>query len=47
MSSIYQSNLPYTYLIGWSNLNTWYYGRRTSKNCHPSDLWQKYFTSSK
>jgi hypothetical protein len=47
MSSIYSSNLPYTYLIGWSNLNIWYYGRRTAKNCHPSELWKKYFTSSK
>lgn len=46
MSSIYSSNLPYTYLIGWSNLNTWYYGRRTAKNCHPAELWKKYFTSS-
>jgi len=39
--------IPYTYLIGWSELNQWYYGRRTAKNCHPSDLWTKYFTSSK
>ena len=37
---------PYTYLIGWSHLNMWYYGRRTAKNCHPNDLWVKYFTSS-
>jgi hypothetical protein len=46
MSSIYSTNLPYTYLIGWSNLNVWYYGRRTAKNCHPEELWKKYFTSS-
>lgn len=38
---------PYTYLIGWSKLNKWYYGRRTAKNCHPNDFWVKYFTSSK
>jgi hypothetical protein len=38
---------PYCYLIGWSKLNKWYYGRRTAKNCHPSDLWVSYFTSSK
>lgn len=37
---------PYTYLIGWSYLNKWYYGRRTAKGCHPSELWVKYFTSS-
>lgn len=40
-------NKPYTYLIGWSNLNIWYYGCRWSKNCSPDDLWKTYFTSSK
>ena len=39
--------IPYTYLIGWSSQSQFYYGRRTAKNCHPSDLWIKYFTSSK
>ena len=39
--------MSYTYLIGWSNHNKWYYGRRTAKNCQPADLWTKYFTSSK
>lgn len=38
---------PYTYLIGWSKLDKWYYGRRTAKKCHPSDFWVKYFTSSR
>lgn len=38
---------PYTYLIGWSSLSKYYYGVRFAKNCHPSDLWVKYFTSSK
>jgi hypothetical protein len=38
---------PYTYLIGWSKLDQWYYGVRFAKNCNPSDLWTKYFTSSK
>lgn len=37
---------PYTYLIGWSKLNKWYYGVRFGKGCHPSELWVKYFTSS-
>jgi len=38
----------YTYLIGWSNLDLWYYGVRFANKCHPSqDLWHKYFTSSK
>ena len=38
---------PYTYLIGWSNHNKWYYGVRYAKDCHPIDLWTTYFTSSK
>lgn len=37
---------PYTYLIGWSHLNMYYYGRRTAVGCRPSDLWTSYFTSS-
>jgi hypothetical protein len=42
-----EDRTPYTYLIGWTVHNKWYYGRRTAKNCDPSDLWSKYFTSSK
>lgn len=38
---------PYTYLIGWSNHNKWYYGVRWGKKCNPSELWISYFTSSK
>ena len=38
---------PYTYLIGWSKHNKWYYGVRFGRGCHPSDLWVTYFTSSK
>ena len=38
---------PFTYLIGWSHHNIWYYGVRYGKNCDPSDLWVSYFTSSK
>ena len=41
------NHLTYTYLIGWSNHNKWYYGRRTAKGCHPTELWKTYFTSSK
>ena len=37
---------PYTYLIGWREHDMWYYGVRWAKGCHPSDLWQSYFTSS-
>lgn len=39
--------IPYSYLIGWTNHNKYYYGIRYAKNCHPDDLWKKYFTSSK
>lgn len=39
--------LPYTYLIGWSSKNVWYYGVRYAKGCHPNDLMNTYFTSSK
>lgn len=39
--------VPYTYLIGWPKLGTYYYGVRFSKNCHPSELWVSYFTSSR
>ena len=38
---------PYTYLIGWSKHNKFYYGARWAKDCDPSDLWKTYFTSSK
>lgn len=39
--------IPYTYLIGWSKLDLWYYGARWASNCHPDDLFITYFTSSK
>ena len=38
---------PYTYLIGWSSKNVWYYGAQYGKKAHPSNLWKNYFTSSK
>lgn len=41
------NNISYTYLIGWSAHNVWYYGVRFQKNCKPADLWVTYFTSSK
>lgn len=39
--------MAYTYLIGWTALNKWYYGARWAENSNPSDLWNTYFTSSK
>lgn len=38
--------IPYTYLIGWSKLNVWYYGSQYAEDSHPSNLWNTYFTSS-
>lgn len=38
---------PYCYLVGWSSLGIYYYGKRTRKGCHPTDLFVSYFTSSK
>lgn len=38
----------YTYLIGWRELDSWYYGVRTANTKPPTeDLWGDYFTSSK
>jgi hypothetical protein len=42
-----RNSVYYTYLIGWSHLNIWYYGSRYCQGAHPSDLWVKYWTSSK
>ena len=39
--------MPYTYLLGWSKLNKFYYGVRFAKNCHPDELCKTYFSSSK
>ena len=39
--------MPYTYLVGWSNHNIYYYGSRYAKKSTPNDLWKSYFTSSK
>lgn len=39
--------MPYTYLLGWSEHNKYYYGVRFAKNCTPDDLWREYKTSSK
>ena len=38
--------IPYTYLVGWSNLGEYYYGVRYAQGCHPNDFWKDYFTSS-
>lgn len=39
--------VPFTYLLGWSKLNRYYYGVRYAKDCHPIDLGVTYFSSSK
>ena len=40
-------HVPYTYIVGWSKHNRYYYGVRYAKDCNPRDLWVSYFTSSK
>lgn len=39
---------PYTYLIGWTERNIWYYGVQYGKKniANPDNLWRTYFTSS-
>lgn len=39
--------VPYTYLIGWSDKNLWYYGCNHQKDCNPTDLFVSYFTNNK
>lgn len=43
----HMNRVPYTYLVGWSKLNKWYYGVRYAVKCNPVDLWNPYKTSSK
>lgn len=40
------NHTPYTYLIGWSAHDKWYYGVRYAAGCRPDELWKSYFTSS-
>ena len=40
------ATLPFTYLIGWSKHNLYYYGVKYAIGCHPKNLWTSYFTSS-
>lgn len=39
--------IPFTYLIGWTAHNKFYYGVRYAKGTGPDSLWKTYFTSSK
>lgn len=39
--------IPFVYIIGWKKLDKWYIGSKSCKECVPTDLWTKYFTSSK
>ena len=42
-----KTTTPYCYIIGWRKHDKFYYGVRYANGCDPSDLWVKYFTSSK
>lgn len=37
----------YTYLVGWSTHDRWYYGCQYKNGADPSKLWNGYYTSSK
>jgi len=41
------NTIPYTYKLIFKPTGQYYYGVRYAKGCQPSDLWDKYFTSSK
>lgn len=38
--------IPYTYLIGWTKFDIWYYGSQYGKKANPENLWKTYWTSS-
>lgn len=40
-------SVPYTYLLKHIPTNSYYYGVRFAKNCHPKEFWVTYKTSSK
>lgn len=41
------NNIPYTYIIGWSKQEIYYYGVQFGKSANPENLWKTYFTSSR
>ncbi len=41
------TQVAFTYLIGWTCNEKYYYGVRYKQGCSPADLWTTYFTSSK
>lgn len=38
---------PYTYLVGWSDKDLWYYGVKFGNDADPAKFWVEYYTSSK
>ena len=38
--------IPYTYLIGWTEHNRWYYGSKYGQDANPETFWITYHTSS-
>lgn len=47
LSMLFTQRNCYTYLIGWSKHNKFYYGKQTRIGCHPDNFWVSYFTSSR
>lgn len=44
---MYNDRKPFTYLVYCKPTQQYYYGVRYSRNCHPDQLWETYFTSCK
>lgn len=46
-AGVQATTTPFLYIVGWPDLHKFYIGVRFRKGCHPSDMWTRYFTSSK
>lgn len=42
----FNKSRPFVYAVMWTELGVAYVGVRYAINCHPDDLWTRYFTSS-
>jgi len=46
VTKLHTRSTPYTYILEWTQQGKRYIGARWAVGCHPSDLWNSYFTSS-
>lgn len=47
LKGVAETTTPFLYIVGWPDLHKFYVGVRYTKGCDPSDMWTRYFTSSK